>query len=602
MSPIHCQKFSHLRSAIWQRLFQSIQAYLPRNGSHIRMALTLILSFVSVRALSAPIQCKALFSNLATASLSEKFAIGITREQIEKAYQVVDRQMLNQTLFIVPHNDGEAVRANEILQALKAPHLIVSRQAWGATLDKEPISPDDLKNVKRIVVFEMPDVTTEENLRARGFEVTVIDHRFYKDLDRRRQESSIEQLMTLIKWPMSRVDEAIAVNDRGYIPGLKKMGLTKSEIRAIRRYDLIGQGRAPEDIDRLQAQAAALIPHLPRRDGVYIVGPDVKIDSGILKQELAIESLKGQVDTLILKSNAVGFSGRAAVVQKLLAMNFEELGYAPNSYAQYGGGDPQASMFFGFKPNTMWSKLDVIPKSVLKAIEKVIFSNEEALMNHSSIALADDPSSLTADVIRAGMLPRGSALITSAGALEATGIKAIIHAATGSMRLGGGVFEPTLTSVASSVKASLELARAGGHRRVAIPFIGGGIFVERLGVTPQALADLIVTTAIQESNGLELRFVTFGEIDTQLFKNALQKNKSPENAQVVSGSLTDFKIHGASAIVNAANTEAQFGGGVSGVIGRATGRIEEINREAQLKISAWLQSLQLQIKIRAHNQ
>ena len=267
-----------------------------------------------------------------------------------------------------------------------------------------------------------------------------------------------------------------------------------------------------------------------------------------------------------------------------------------------GGGDPQASMFFGFKPNTMWSKLDVIPKSVLKAIEKVIFSDEEALMNHSSIALADDPSSLTADVIRAGMLPRGSALITSAGALEATGIKAIIHAATGSMRLGGGVFEPTLTSVASSVKASLELARAGGHRRVAIPFIGGGIFVERLGVTPQALADLIVTTAIQESNGLELRFVTFGEIDTQLFKNALQKNKSPENAQVVSGSLTDFKIHGASAIVNAANTEAQFGGGVSGVIGRATGRIEEINREAQLKISAWLQSLQLQIKIRAHNQ
>ncbi len=90
--------------------------------------------------------------------------------------------------------------------------------------------------------------------------------------------------------------------------------------------------------------------------------------------------------------------------------------------------------------------------------------------------------------------------------------------------------------------------------------------------------------AIEHRGDLELRFVTFGEEDTLVFKKALKKfgaDLSPSQVAVVSGSITDFSVHGASAIVNAANMEVQFGGGLSGAIGRATGDPAVIDREAR---------------------
>jgi O-acetyl-ADP-ribose deacetylase (regulator of RNase III) len=197
---------------------------------------------------------------------------------------------------------------------------------------------------------------------------------------------------------------------------------------------------------------------------------------------------------------------------------------------------------------------------------------------------------LDAQVKAAGMLPRGSAIVTSSGNLSQQGIKHIIHAATGSMTRTGGQFEPTLKSVADSVHNSLDLARNYGDHRVAIPFIGGKIFVERIGVSAQELADRIVESAIQSRGDLELRFVTFGDEDTKLFRTALSKfnaGLSATQATVLSGSLTDYGLHGASAIINAANMEAQFGGGLSGVIGRATGDSHKIDQEAQTAIKSF---------------
>jgi O-acetyl-ADP-ribose deacetylase (regulator of RNase III) len=55
---------------------------------------------------------------------------------------------------------------------------------------------------------------------------------------------------------------------------------------------------------------------------------------------------------------------------------------------------------------------------------------------------------------------------------------------------------------------------------------------------------------------------------------------------VLSGSITDARLHGASAIVNAANMEVTFGGGLSGAIAKATGRADEINEEARRAIES----------------
>ena len=91
-----------------------------------------------------------------------------------------------------------------------------------------------------------------------------------------------------------------------------------------------------------------------------------------------------------------------------------------------------------------------------------------------------------------------------------------------------------------------------------------------------------------------MRFVTFGDEDTQLFKNALKKYGGALTSQQVAltpGSITDFKLHGASAIVNAANMEVRFGGGLSGAIGKATGEANKIDEEARQGIQSFYDHL-----------
>jgi O-acetyl-ADP-ribose deacetylase (regulator of RNase III) len=505
-----------------------------------------------------------------------KYDFSISAEQLAKAKQQVDQKLLNETLFIIPNNDGEAVRAGAILEALEAPHFQQSAQGWGATLANEPLDQAKLSGVKRVVVFEIPGLEVEEKLRKQGLEVVVVDHHAYKDIDRRRQESSLEQLMSLINWPMSRVDEALAVNDRGYIPGLKKMGLSEDEIREIRSYDLLSQGKSKNEIMKETEKSRALIPSLPQKNGIYIL-KKVSVDEGILKQELAIKSKDGLSSALEINDSKVGFTGNPGITKKLLNYNFEELGYDPGSFAKYGGGDPEASMFFGFKPTKPpVGETELLPKKVLEKIENLIFGEPARV---SAIGTVFD-----SEVKAAGMLPRGSAIVTSSGDLSNKGIKHIIHAATGSMTRGGPKFDPTEKGVIDAVQNSLDLARQHGDKRVAVPFIGGKIFVDRIGVSPQALADRIVETAIKNRGDLELRFVTFGDEDTQLFNNSLAKYGASLNATqatVVSGSITDYSLHGASAIINAANMEVQFGGGLSGVIGRATGMSDKIDKESQ---------------------
>jgi O-acetyl-ADP-ribose deacetylase (regulator of RNase III) len=186
------------------------------------------------------------------------------------------------------------------------------------------------------------------------------------------------------------------------------------------------------------------------------------------------------------------------------------------------------------------------------------------------------------------MIPRGSALITISGDLKKQGISAIIHAATGSMTKSDGVFEPTLESVKNSIKNSLMLARHYNHKRVAIPFLAGGIFAGRMGVTKEELAKAIVEASLDYKKKLEVVFVLYSDSEEQIFAQALKsasetkaRKKKSKKASVVKGSITDFSLHQATAIVNAANMEVAFGGGISGFIGQATGQSEALDAKAQ---------------------
>ncbi len=200
-----------------------------------------------------------------------------------------------------------------------------------------------------------------------------------------------------------------------------------------------------------------------------------------------------------------------------------------------------------------------------------------------SSMISSEGTTFSKEVMKKGFAPRGSAVATSSGKLAQNGIRNIIHAASGSMAMDGEEFVPTLESVALSVKNSLSLASKLNHQSIAIPFIGGKIFLQRIGVSSQTLASAIVDSIQAGKNELTVKLIAFSDEDYFLFKTIIQ-NKSITDIAVLQGSILDFKLHGCSAIINAANMEVIFGGGISGAIANATENEREINEEAQMII------------------
>ena len=185
------------------------------------------------------------------------------------------------------------------------------------------------------------------------------------------------------------------------------------------------------------------------------------------------------------------------------------------------------------------------------------------------------------------MLPRGSVLMTSSGDLQKLGIKTIIHAATGSMTKSKGQFEPTLDSIGHSVTNSLELALKNNFKSIAIPFLGGKIFASRIGGGSSKIMEKIVDSAQSYSSKLEIHFVLFDDPDFIMFKKYIDSKYKNLNFKIHHGSIVDFKLHTCSIIVNAANMEVKFGGGLSGVIAKATNNESKIDLEAKSIINEY---------------
>lgn len=186
------------------------------------------------------------------------------------------------------------------------------------------------------------------------------------------------------------------------------------------------------------------------------------------------------------------------------------------------------------------------------------------------------------------MVPLGAAVWTGAGRLAERGITAIVHAASGAMGRTGAGYDPTRESVTASIGNALRLTRGHGHGRLALPFIAGGIFAGRIRppIEKAELARLIVDACAAHRGRIEAALVAFGEADLALFQTTLAAAPDP-GIEVCEGSLTDFGVHAAPVIANAANMEVVFGGGISGVIGEATGDPAAIEAEAAEAVAAF---------------
>ena len=183
----------------------------------------------------------------------------------------------------------------------------------------------------------------------KGLQLVILDHHFYHWVDRYKPESSLEQLCALIGWNMSFTDKAIAVNDRSYIPGLKKMGLSNAEISRLRDYDYMAQGFRKEFIRFQRRRAPGELRYWAgkRRGSLWVIEqPEVR--RPFLLQEIALASPDGKADVLEVWPRKLSYSGKPDAVQYLLSLNYDLYGFS-EGYSFYSGGDERGSRFWGFR-------------------------------------------------------------------------------------------------------------------------------------------------------------------------------------------------------------------------------------------------------------
>ena len=155
--------------------------------------------------------------------------------------------------------------------------------------------------------------------------------------------------------------------------------------------------------------------------------------------------------------------------------------------------------------------------------------------------------------------------------------------------LKSGFDEPTLDSIQASIENGFDLIKANGFQRMAVPFVGGGYFLSRIGGTKPDLIDRIVLACLTKY-AAETVIVIYKDPPLHTaFEHSIVKQFPALDPKtiVVDAGITNFHAHKAPVIMNGANMEVVFGDGVSGSIGDATGQRTAINAEAKGYIKAF---------------
>lgn len=189
-------------------------------------------------------------------------------------------------------------------------------------------------------------------------------------------------------------------------------------------------------------------------------------------------------------------------------------------------------------------------------------------------------------------LPHGSALLTDtldgsgngSSPLKNKGITHIIHAAPKD-RNSFSSHQEYINNIVNSVQNCIYLAdRADIYSltksaELAIPLVGGEIFA---GTCPkdQLAAGVVQGALNQLAQCSNLKKITFIEYNNSLFTEVF-KNHSSSQAEVKKGDIRNKSLHGASVIVNAANTYVGFGGGISLAISQQVGNSGKIDSKAR---------------------
>ncbi|MFZ2681630.1 MAG: hypothetical protein WAZ14_00840 [Patescibacteria group bacterium] len=256
---------------------------------------------------------------------------------------------MSAAILLCPKNDEESLQILKVAAAAGIP-VVVSEQPHGARLHHEPNVIARLKQADpqatRVVIVEIPGVSVEDELRSIGYEVVIIDHHRYPDLDRMQHLSSLEQFLEVFALSDTKLTElgfdpvlvrGVGMIDRGFVWELSKEGLSKVDQKRIRDHyvELMHELGAPSEGAVAEAKRAW---DERQQVGELLVVQSKRADLHI-REALSFvlaDLYESPPQVLILEG-----SGRVSLQDSWLA---------PRFYAKFGGFTFGQDLCWGFAP------------------------------------------------------------------------------------------------------------------------------------------------------------------------------------------------------------------------------------------------------------
>jgi len=176
------------------------------------------------------------------------------------------------TSLICPCNDLESQTILKIGQQLGLDVHKIDGE-WGLTLEtalKQIAQPTDLR--EHVITIELPDHKKLAPLQQLEKQVHVIDHHQYSGEEVvTLLPSSLEQFATLLDYKLSQEEYEIAINDRDFLPGLSKAGVSLERTKSLRQQELELRGQ----VDNMQAAKKFVIQHKRElHDLQFVLAPE----------------------------------------------------------------------------------------------------------------------------------------------------------------------------------------------------------------------------------------------------------------------------------------------------------------------------------------
>ncbi len=186
-------------------------------------------------------------------------------------------------LLLCTTNDPESLLITKIARALFLP-ILSSAQQHGARLSQESHLFDRVREMtseaKTIVIVEIPGPDEEGILRKAGYEVVIIDHHTYPNLNRMQPQSSLEQFLHYFEISDENLlgvgfepylVKGVGCIDRGFLWELQKDGYSDEEARQIREYYVALEREVDPRFTEVMQIAKEAWEHRELHEGIWII-------------------------------------------------------------------------------------------------------------------------------------------------------------------------------------------------------------------------------------------------------------------------------------------------------------------------------------------